>query len=222
MINLFKGFLSGFYVCFPESCLVCKQVLPSYTPCLVCQSCLDTVIFSDLQSIEPFPALSCVDYEHPVIRTVLTTIKFHHNQRVAEAWALVMLDKLKTMKRFPISGAVWVPIPIHPNRLKQRGFNQVDVLFKPIARSLGLDYVPILRRVKDTVPLFGLNPHERLGMISGAFGLDEQYLALVKGRQIVIVDDIFTTGASLLEAATVLQGTGAKGILGFTLAKAWP
>ncbi len=107
------------------------------------------------------------------------------------------------------------PVPLHPRRLRARGFNQAWLLARafpetPAARGL-------LRRVRHTVPQVGLNPQERRDNVKGAFAVTDASLA--KGRSVLLVDDLYTTGATVRECARVLRRAGASRVEVLTVAR---
>ncbi len=232
--------------------MVCKEFLNKGTRVSLCKNCLDSLNPEIIRTIEPFPIISLFEYEQPVIKAVLTAIKFHSNTRFAKEFPLELLTLLRHSRGGgnPVldfldprlrgddvgqhgddvgrnEGVVlrnedtaWIPIPIHSKRLKQRGFNQVDYIFKPLAEYFQIPYIPALKRVKETQALFGLNPEQRHDMVIDAFQLDPEHSSTLKDKHIFIVDDILTTGATIQEAGKCLQNAGVKSLLGFTLAKA--
>jgi ComF family protein len=102
-----------------------------------------------------------------------------------------------------------VPLPLHPRRLRERGFNQAAELAKPLAKRLGapLDHAA-LRRLVVTRPQAGLSPKDRKRNVRDVF----QASCSVAGRRLLIVDDIATTCASLEAAATALRNAGAASV----------
>jgi len=118
----------------------------------------------------------------------------------------------KAYKSFP----VLVPIPLHLKRLRKRGYNHSELLAKGLSNSLNLKLLNILQRTKETKSQFGLKIKDRKENLKDAFLLNTKY----KMPDIVfLVDDILTTGSTLLEAAKVLKKNGAKKVWGLTLAR---
>lgn len=116
-------------------------------------------------------------------------------------------------------GLLTVPVPLHPKRLRERGFNQSLLLARPVARQLNsdLDFLS-LRRVRYTLSQTGLKKEERRRNVRGAFQMKDP--GVVKGKTVLLVDDVATTGNTLNECARVLRRSGCKEVLCLTLARA--
>jgi ComF family protein len=116
-------------------------------------------------------------------------------------------------------GLLTMPVPLHPKRLRERGFNQSLLLARHVAGRLQseLDFLS-LRRVRYTLPQTGLGKDERRKNVRGAFELREP--EMVKGKTILLVDDVSTTGNTLNECARVLKKAGCKKVLCLVLARA--
>ncbi|HPC02241.1 MAG TPA: ComF family protein [Syntrophales bacterium] len=114
-----------------------------------------------------------------------------------------------------------LPVPLHPARLRERGFNQSAVLAGAVSRriSLPLDLFS-LRRIRDTKPQISLNGAERERNVRGAFSVARP--PAVEGEKILLVDDVYTTGNTLREAARALLRGGASEVAVLTAARAVP
>ena len=112
---------------------------------------------------------------------------------------------------------VIIPTPIHPNRRKERGFNQSEILLEELKDDYPIDF-NILERVKDTPHQTGLNKENRMSNLDKAFKVIDKNK--VVDKIILIVDDIYTTGSTLNEMAKALLENGAKGVIGLSLARA--
>lgn len=110
-----------------------------------------------------------------------------------------------------------VPIPLHPRRERRRGYNQSALLARHVAGAVGL---PVdgdaLRRNRHTRPQVELNPRERHENVQGAFSAEP---ARVSGRSVLLIDDVFTTGATMSAAAEALVAAGAVSVSGYCLAR---
>jgi ComF family protein len=112
-----------------------------------------------------------------------------------------------------------VPVPLHPRRLRQRGFNQSVILAREIARRHGIAMeFRALRRIVDTESQAGLKKEERRSNIRKAFGMSDP--DRVSGKQVLLVDDVYTTGSTLGECARTLLKGGAESVGALTLARA--
>jgi len=111
-----------------------------------------------------------------------------------------------------------MPVPLHPKRLRERGFNQSLLLARYITAEsdLDLDFLS-LRRIRYTQPQIGLKKDERRKNVRKAFGL--MHPKVVKGRTVLLVDDVTTTGNTLNECARILHRAGAKDIYCAVLAR---
>lgn len=111
-----------------------------------------------------------------------------------------------------------IPLPLGRRRELTRGYNQTALFAKPVAKELGIPYMPnAVERVRETISQVGLSACERKSNIHDAFQADE---ILVNGRKILLMDDITTTGATINECAKSLKLAGAATVFCFTLAKA--
>lgn len=114
-----------------------------------------------------------------------------------------------------------VPVPLHRNRRRQRGFNQAELLVAEVAR---LRKIPLgvknCVRVRDTSPQTGLRAAERRRNVAGAFDVPQP--ERVRGRRVLLIDDVLTTGATASACAEAIRKAGAKGVWVATLARAHP
>ena len=108
-----------------------------------------------------------------------------------------------------------VPVPLHPRRLKARGFNQALLLAQAFPEAQISREA--LVRVRHTLPQLRLNPKERRDNVRGAFATPDP--ALVKGKHVLLVDDLYTTGATVRECARVLRRAGARRVEILTVAR---
>jgi ComF family protein len=117
-----------------------------------------------------------------------------------------------------MSSAIVMPIPLHPKRLRERGFNQSLLLAKHVSKAFNakLDFLS-LRRVKYTLPQTGLGENERKRNVRAAFKVVSP--AMVKGKSILLVDDVATTGSTLNAAARALQKSGCNDVTCLVLAR---
>ena len=111
-----------------------------------------------------------------------------------------------------------VPIPLHKKRLRMRGYNHAKLLSVGLSQKLDLKLTEILERTRNTKSQFGLDLKKRKENISNAFTVVPNVL-ISQNPNILLVDDILTTGSTLLEAARILKRSGVKKVWGLTLAR---
>jgi ComF family protein len=112
---------------------------------------------------------------------------------------------------------VIVPVPLHHSRLKQRGFNQAQLIATRLERQLDLPVEPLLRRARRTGAQVHLDASKRMANVADAFVVDHEFV--VNGRSILLVDDVVTTGATLSACAAALVRYGAAAVSAATLAR---
>jgi ComF family protein len=111
-----------------------------------------------------------------------------------------------------------VPVPLHPKRLRWRGFNQAVVLGKELSRAWHVPIDPfVLVRTRPTVPQTELREEERRKNVRGAFAVDDG--ASLENRTLLLLDDVYTSGATVNECARALRRAGAKAVHVLTLAR---
>jgi competence protein ComFC len=152
-----------------------------------------------------------------IIENLLKEIKYSFVSDILDEISQVMC---KFFKYYKIDkDFLVISVPIHKNKLKKRGFNQAEMLAKLVAKNSNLEFRDLLVRIRKTKTQVGLSKMEREVNLKNAFVLTPKYIHLVKGRNILIVDDVYTTGSTLNECAKVLKEFGAKEVIGFTFAK---
>lgn len=132
--------------------------------------------------------------------------KYGGDMALLKPLGLLLLDGVKVLGEMP--DAI-VPVPLHRKRLKERGFNQSLLLARELSRelSIGVDYLN-LKRTLHTHPQINLKAKERRQNVRGAF--EAVNPSRLRGRRILLVDDVFTTGATVRECAKALKKTGAE------------
>jgi ComF family protein len=116
----------------------------------------------------------------------------------------------------PLPAELIVPVPLHPDRRAERGYNQSELLARVLSRQSRIPLnTSALTRPLNTTPQVGLNESERRQNVRGAF----QCAQRLDGARVLVVDDVCTTGATLSECAEALHAGGAASIWGLTLAR---
>lgn len=163
--------------------------------------------------------LVAADYAAPVDQLVLQ-LKFAQRLALAPLMASLLRDAVLRRPDFVLP-ALLCPVPLGPQRLVQRGYNQALEIARPLARQLGVALHPrLLARTRDTAAQSGVAPQQRRQNIAHAFALADP--ALVAGRHIGVVDDVMTSGQTLNALAEELKHYGAARVSNFVFARTPP
>jgi ComF family protein len=151
------------------------------------------------------------------VQAALHRLKYRRDIGMGEALANQIVAFLRGLD-WPVD--TLLPIPLGKKRLRERGYNQVAMIAVPLSIQLGLDYIPsALARARDTRSQVGLSASERQQNVKGAFIADKKK---VSGRNILLMDDVSTTGSTLSSAAEALYSAGARDVFALTVARALP
>jgi len=155
-------------------------------------------------------------FEGP-IRQALHKLKYRRNVVLGDALARHLADYVLTLG-WPVE--VVAPVPLGKARMKERGYNQVGLVAMPLAHLCNWTYEPrALARARETRSQVGLTAVERKENVAGAFRGDP---ARVSGKNVLLMDDVATTGATLSACAEALMQAGAVKVYSLTLARALP
>lgn len=114
---------------------------------------------------------------------------------------------------------ILIPIPLSPGKLRKRGYNQAEILAKELSKKFNLKVVNALERVKETRSQVGLNKEQRRENMKEAFALRKKFETSIKNKNIFLVDDVLTTGATMSEACKALKKAGAGKVWAVAFAK---
>ena len=200
---------------FPRRCVWCMGVTaPEEALCADCAGKAGPMLEPGLLPETELPLISVFPY-HSRASRILLNLKFHGGRGLAPSIGYAMADALKSSQLADKPGWLFCAVPMTPARVKQRGYNQSELLARAAARWLGMDYAPgLLVKTRETPAQHGLSRQQRQSNVSGAFTVSKA--GLVAGRRIVLCDDIRTTGATLREAVRVLEAAGAGEIVCLT------
>jgi len=182
------------------ACIRCAIPLQGATPGLaaVCGACL--------QHPPPLAETHAACLYGPPLDRLLPRFKFHHDLAAGYLLAKLMARALRPVTVAWPQPAALLPVPLHPRRLRQRGYDQALELARPLARNLGLPLLgDLLHRVRDTAPQSRLEAVQRQRNLKDAFRIAGTTALPV---HVVLVDDVMTTGATLHAAADGLRRAG--------------
>lgn len=156
-------------------------------------------------------------YEEP-LRQAVHQLKYHRDLTLGE----ILSRPLERVLRKTGWDIDWIiPVPLSPQRARQRGYNQSTFLAFPLALAMGLSIRPDgLFRVRETVAQVGLPAAQRRINVKNAFKAEP---GIVAGKRILLIDDVTTTGATMEACSNALKTAGAEAVYGLTLARSnWP
>jgi ComF family protein len=150
--------------------------------------------------------------------TAIHELKYARKTHLARSLGPLLASYAARWLGSPADKLLVMPVPLHPRKLRQRGFNQSLLLARHVASRLeaDLDYLS-LRRTRFTQPQTSLTSDERKKNVRRAFGVVEP--TGLKGRAVLLIDDVATTGSTLNECARVLKKAGVKEVYGLVLAR---
>lgn len=198
---------------FPNwTCVACQGEICNSPNQYLCTDCFERLLFNtEKQKGKHAPFL----YEEP-IRSMLLQLKYNDNGFVAHAVAPYLAAVF--IKDIRSKNCVIIPVPLCKSRRRERGYNQAELLARALSAYIDKQVLTnILVRVKKTIPQKKMTPTERAENMKDAFAV--QNAELIKNKNILLVDDVFTTGATTQECSKVLKKAGAKSISILTVAR---
>jgi ComF family protein len=230
---------------FPAGCRICGQLLlrasrvPICEECLAsfetpldkkCEVCGQALAWMAVREEEPLVCRACQQktyaferarsygiYDRALVRAIIL-LKWERIEPLA-VWFAEQLAEVTNREIGLLAADVVVPVPLHRDRERQRGYNQAALISKPLARKLDLPHKAVL--LMRTRPRPGkqvLSLEERWESVRGAFATRPG--SQVDNKRVLLVDDVMTTGATLDACARTLLESGAKSVLGLTIARA--
>ncbi len=202
-------------ILFPKLCVVCKQ--EGEWLCLQClqaesdQSQIRSFLVAPGAGLDSLIFLS--EYGDNPISELARLLKYQFAMDVLSDLESLMRKKIFS---FDLAGYALVPVPLHPRRYRERGFNQAEAIANICSRIYDVPMAHMLRRniyTKQQAKLSGL---ERMQNTKGAFSFESKRKVPEK---VILIDDIFTTGSTMGECALVLRDAGVREVHGLVLAK---
>lgn len=224
----------------PPICHICHSFIPNAGTLHICPDCRDQLplVSSPLCSTCGIPftgtggdhhcgvcllhrphfdtARAHFLYEGP-IRDLIHSFKYSRNTHLRYPLALLTLEGLGNFL-YDQRPHIIIPVPLHPSRLRQRGFNQAVLLGSTLSRRLSLPMLlDTLARIRQTEPQIELSAAERRLNVKGAFAVKKP--ERIAGKRILLLDDVMTTGSTMDECAKELKKAGAEMVIAATIAR---
>lgn len=149
-----------------------------------------------------------------VVKIAIVKVKYKWVYDIEKVFVDLLVERLW---KFDLpEDLILVPVPLHSKRKRWRGFNQSEILAKSLAERFGVHFSDSLVRTRETATQVGLKRDERRKNVKDAFSLKNS--ADVRGKNILLVDDVFTSGATMNDCCRVLKRAGAKSVWGMAVA----
>ena len=161
----------------------------------------------------PQQLICCFDYKNEVVKNIIHSLKYELVQDYAEVIAGLCQETFNSLSAIDII----VPVPLHKYKMNSRGFNQSELIAKHLLKDLSKTLLlpTALQKIKNTPPQMQLNRTQRQNNIRNVFVAD----ICVEDKSILLVDDVCTTGSTLLECSKALLAAGAKSVICLVFAK---
>lgn len=210
-------------IVYPRKCTLCRAILDEKEMSCLCERCSHYVLKEhicpkcgrpydmgkerclfceklDLSHIERIIAL--FPYKD-ICRDAVLRWKYKGIRKYARSYAELFINEVELLKKINVDALI--PVPLAPNRLRKRGFNQALDLANEIGKLTGIPVYDCLKRVKNTVPQSQCSREERLRNIIGSVALKGDTMMYPELKQIALVDDIYTTGATVKECIKIIR-----------------
>jgi ComF family protein len=241
----FQELLDGILnIIYPERCLICASPIARRRDCGVCAECWRKTAelrikpprcsscglpFHNFQDDSehlcgecilhppPYSGARSFGYYSAELSTLIHGLKFHGRRNLTGLLGPLLADVfVENWDRECFD--IVTPVPLHPKRQRERGYNQSELLARSLSQRIAISCYPCLRRIRPTAPQVGLTDIQRRENVRKAFLCRNP--GFVRGKRILLVDDVMTTGATVSSAAQALLDGGALRVSILTLARA--
>jgi len=226
---------------FPANCSICGLPLESLNRSFICWNCWQKVewvpfpvcircgkplgvdcqgenfspICSSCQKFPPgFKRLFTPTFYRGVMAEAIRLFKYKSMRGISRGFNFILDSYFKKVDFISLGIELVVPVPLHPKRKRERGFNQAEDIARIVARHLKVKVGNYLARVRYTLPQTNLDKQDRRKNLTDAFVLRKK----IEGKTVLLVDDVYTTGATLNEASSTIKQAKAE-VFAFALAR---
>jgi competence protein ComFC len=192
-------------------CQKCSEPFEgAITSAFTCANCAHRMIY--------FDAAVAAYRGRGIVRQIIHDFKYGHQihlRHLVARWLCAALDDERICGQ---QFAIIIPVPLHPARQRERGFNQASLLAELLSKQISIPYKPLLERIRYTTTQTALDRAERMENLHNAFRLRKN--RDVRGLRVLLIDDVLTTGSTLSECARILKRAGAISVHAATAARA--
>lgn len=231
-MNLLNGLISLFY---PTQCRNCKRYIKDFKYLYVCPDCfvmikkitnnVCSICSKPIDSMYADKCLECLHYEKRftkvrqagiydgTLKELIHLLKFYGKRKVADLLFKFIIENIEN--DYFLWPDVVVPVPLSKKVLRERGFNQTEIIGKKIAKYFEKPFLNVVKKIKETLPQNKLSREERLKNLKNAFSTDFSF----KNKKVLLVDDVYTTGATMNEITKIILSSGATEVRGVAIAR---
>lgn len=227
-------------ILFPPRCLLCQANTHNHEICIHCAENFKPIISplctlcgapfltegdeshlcgGCIKETPPFDIARSLFYYNEKMSFAIQRLKYAGKSSLAIALGRLLFNHPLTEETFDRI----VPVPLHISRLRERGFNQSQLIARRLEKKTFCPVDPfIIERTKRTLTQVGMKRKERILNVKGAFRIRDAAFASIRGESILLIDDVFTTGATVGECSRILKKGGAEKVSVLTLARVCP
>jgi len=231
-MNLLNGLISLFY---PTQCSNCQRYIKDFKYLYVCANCflsikkltgnVCSICSKPIDSVFADKCLECLQYEKRftkvkqagiydgALKELIHLLKFYGKRKVADLLFKFIIENIES--NYFLWPDVIVPVPLSKKVLGERGFNQTEIIGKKIAKYFDKSFSNVIKKVKETLPQNKLSREERLKNLKNAFSTDFSF----KNKKVLLIDDVYTTGATMNEITKIILNNGATEVRGVAIAR---
>lgn len=238
MKKIFSKLINGFENTFMKnhSCICCYREIPDETNFMLCENCKNSLeeigdnickkcgdklnkngkCINDCDKYNyAFNSNFSIYYYTDSAAKIIKNLKYGKRKYLASYVADILLEKFDSFSDIDVI----LYVPSSKNRIKERGFNQAKVVAEILGEKTEIRVVDGLIKTKDTIHQAGGSQKDRLKNLKDSFAFDDSYVDDIKGKKVLIFDDVFTTGSTLNECAKVVKKLKPKLVKTLTFAK---
>ncbi len=225
---LIRSFLDFVFI---SNCELCGKYLED-SRLMICKECFGRIERVNRFDIEKKfeerfdygfinKAFSCFHFEeNTIIQKLIHELKYNNKRSIGKILGEILGSSIKDEHDFITADAI-LPVPLHKLRMRERGYNQSELIANGVSKVIGVKVISdLLVRVKNTQTQTKLNFYERRENVKDAFKVKNKYNSYIVGRKFIIVDDVITTGSTIVECAKVLKQKGAEKVYAISVAVA--
>jgi len=225
---LIRSFMDFIFI---SECEICGKYLED-SRVIVCKECLSKIERVDRFDIERkfeekfaggfiSKAFSCFHFEeNTIVQKLIHEMKYNNKRSIGKILGEILGSSIRDEHDFITADAL-LPVPLHKIRKRERGYNQSELIALGVSKVIGVKVIDdLLVRVRNTQTQTKLNLHERKENVKDAFKVKSKYKDFVVGKKFIVVDDVITTGSTVIECAKVLKQNGAEKIYALSVAVA--